>query len=117
MHRDQPFSKGAKGHEDKYSVFIVALGAERPLVFAGHGDLGKKERADLKDITAEVTSRHGDLFILHGATNSSGVHGILKDPAVRGLRVSFTFRRVEHSRVQPEQQYFVGPDGRRQSLQ
>ena len=117
MHQDQAFSDGASKVENMESVFIVALGSFRPLVFAGLEDMGKKTRAELKHFHAEVPSKHGDLFVLTGGVNSNMTHGILKEDAgVSDLRVSLTFRRVMHSRVHPEEAYFIGPSGRKQSL-
>ena len=116
MHQDQAFSDGASKVESKESVFIVALGAVRPLVFAGLEDMGKKTRDELKHFKTEVPSKAGDLFVLTGEANSNMTHGILKDPAVSELRISLTFRKVEHSRVHPEEAYFIGPSGRKLSL-
>ena len=116
MHQDQAFSDGASKVEKMESVFIVALGSFRPLVFAGLEDMGKKTRKELQHFKTEVPSKHGDLFLLTGDANSNMTHGILKDSGVSDLRISLTFRRVEHSRVHPEEAYFIGPSGRKQSL-
>eukprot|EP00969_Alexandrium_andersonii_P336740 14885066-Alexandrium_andersonii.AAC.1 len=49
-HQDQPFSKDAARYENKESVYIVSLGAVRPLTFAARDEQGKKQREDIQHI-------------------------------------------------------------------
>ena len=109
MHQDQPFSKGAKKVEHKDSVYIVTLGVSRPLVFGGRGDLGKKELNELSGFITSVCSDQGDLYELRGNLNTEVTHGILKDAKVKDLRVSLTFRFVEHSFINVATGGLVGP--------
>ena len=111
MHQDQPFSLECKGYEAADDVFVLSLGAPRPLVF---GDLGQKGKQSEVVAVGAVTSAHGDLFVLSAGLNTSYVHGILKDPAVSDQRVSLTFRRIEHSWVTDT--CYTGPDGERRAL-
>ena len=110
MHQDQPFSKGAKKVEHKDSVYIITVGASRPLVFGGKADLGKKEKNELTGFITSVCCEQGDLFELRGNLNTEVTHGILKDATVKDVRVSLTFRFVEHSYINVASGALVDPE-------
>lgn len=99
-HQDQPCPAGEVGHERTRSVYILALGAERPLISTPLACLGKYKRGQM-EVLHEIVSKHGDLFELRGQDNSSMAHCVPQDHEINGLRVSLTFRHVEHSWVRP----------------
>jgi hypothetical protein len=111
VHQDQAFSPECKGLESEESVFIIGLGADRPLCFTPVTELGKKQR-DNMDVITEVRLEPGDLYHLTGSVNSNFAHGVPEDANVSDLRVSLTFRRVTHSWVHPEQGYYKDPNGK-----
>ena len=67
-------------------------------------------------VLSEVASKHGDLFVLTGELNNLYGHGIPKDDSITDLRVSLTFRCVQHSWVHVSDNYAIGPDGKRIEL-
>jgi 2OG-Fe(II) oxygenase superfamily len=66
-------------------VAIVSLGAERTLVF---------RRSDNPECCAHFSLPSGSLLYMPPAVQDSWQHGVLKEPAVQGGRISLTFRYV-----------------------
>ena len=110
-HQDQPFSAHGVKCEKERTVFIIALGMPRPLLFTTVQHLGKSRRADM-EVIGEVTCEDGDLFELTGQVNSSTDHCVPQDCDITGLRMSLTFRHMEHSWVQPSTLQWWDADGK-----
>lgn len=96
----QPFSAGEVGHERTRSIYILTLGAERPPIFTPLTRLGNDKRGQI-EVLCEHVSKHGDIFEPGGQSNSSMAHCAPQDPEINALRVSLTFRHVEHCWVRP----------------
>ena len=120
VHQDQPFSQEATGpFEDAQTVFILSVGAQRPLCITTLGCKGAVDRDDM-EVVAEVPMAEGSLFRLAPRLNTAYGHGIPKTAEPGGLRVSFVFRCVQKAVVHPEERYWrevkKGKAGKRQPL-
>ena len=66
---------------------------------------GKTDRQEI-GILAEFPMQPGDLYVLEGDVNKRFGHGVLRDPLVKDLRVSWVFRTVNACFVNPAEQTF-----------
>lgn len=101
VHQDKKITIGSLGRVETASrIFNVSLGAVRPFLVTSLASLGKTERKDM-DILAEFPMQPGDLYVLEGDVNKRFGHGVLRDPLVKDLRVSWVFSSSERLFCQP----------------
>ena len=103
-HKDQRFSPGHGKWESKESVFIIRLGATRPLLILTEG--GQE--------VLRLELQSGDLYELSGTVNNSTRHSVPKVDSDCGLCVTLSFRLVRN-RMSPDGSFAI-IDGTRKSL-
>ena len=102
-HQDQGFSEGAGRVEATESVFIIWLGATRPLAFLTLDG----------DETKRIQLASGDCYELTGPVNACSRHSVPPEPNC-GLCVTLSFRLVRN-RIAPDGSFAV-VNGKKVSL-
>ena len=100
-HQDKRVTVASQGSQ----IFNIALGAVRPFVITTLSCLGRAERADM-EILEEFPMSPGDLYVLAGDVNARFGHAVPRDPSITEQRVSWVFRTVNASYVNPTEQTF-----------